>query len=140
MPRRLASPFRRVPLLLVGFISLLLLISVRFVVFANPDPVRAALELARQSGGYHFSADIVQYTDPTATICNAGRTSQREDMHMQGQTDLRTRLLEMPMLMVSPPMMTMVPMAMAMALPMHRKTCSAPAATLIMAKTPMVMV
>ncbi len=73
----------------------LLLVSVRVSAFAHPDPIRAALRLARKAGAYEFTADIVQHTDPVASIRNTGRTSKREDMHMQGQTNLQTRLMEM---------------------------------------------
>src|SRR4051794_2227439 len=58
------------------------------------DPVTAAWERARAAGSYHFTADLVQVTTPSATIANVGRSSRTETLHLEGQSDLRTSSLE----------------------------------------------
>ncbi len=81
--------------LLAAAIIFGLLFTVRLVAFASPDPVRAALEHARQAGTYHFNANVDQFTDPVPSVRNAGRTSRHHAMHMQGDNDLHARTMDM---------------------------------------------
>jgi len=50
---------------------------------------------AKEAGSYHFSADIVQTNTPLATIDNVGRQSKQDRLHVEGQTSLRDRKLDM---------------------------------------------
>lgn len=59
------------------------------------DPVTAAWSKARMAGSYHFTADVTQVTVPVANVTNVGRTSRTEQLHLEGQTDLRAKRLEM---------------------------------------------
>lgn len=60
-----------------------------------PDPVTAAWNKARTAGSYHFQSDVIQMTVPTAKVTNVGRTSQTQTFHVEGQTDILQRKLEM---------------------------------------------
>ncbi|MFN8487403.1 MAG: LamG-like jellyroll fold domain-containing protein [Caldilineaceae bacterium] len=59
------------------------------------DPVTAAWEKARAAGSYQFTSDVTQLTIPTAKITNVGRSSRTEQLHLEGQSDLRQRSMEM---------------------------------------------
>lgn len=59
------------------------------------DPVTAAWTKARAAGSYHFTANVTQVTVPVANVTNVGRTSRTEQLHLEGQTDLRAKRLEM---------------------------------------------
>jgi hypothetical protein len=61
----------------------------------NPDPVSAAWERAREAGSYHFAGDLLQVTTPSSTVANVGRTSQTDQLHLEGQIKLREQLAEM---------------------------------------------
>lgn len=62
---------------------------------SNDHAVTAAWEKARAAGSYHFSSDVTQVTVPVANVTNVGRTSRTEQLHLEGQTDLRRKRLEM---------------------------------------------
>lgn len=49
----------------------------------------------QRAGSYAFNADITQHTVPVASVYNVGQTSQRQDMRMQGETDLRNNAFNM---------------------------------------------
>src|SRR5512136_2165201 len=49
----------------------------------------------RDSGAYHFSADIVQTTIPKPTILNVGRTSKQDELHLDGQPRLPDKSLNL---------------------------------------------
>ncbi len=59
------------------------------------DVVKAAWARARQSGAYHFSADIQQTIIPEATVANVGRTSKQDSMHLDGQVNLPDQQLHL---------------------------------------------
>ena len=71
----------------------------RLVTAASPTPndqaVTAAWEKARAAGSYHFNSDVTQVTVPVANVTNVGRNSRTEQLHLEGQTDLREKRLEM---------------------------------------------
>jgi Ni/Co efflux regulator RcnB len=63
-----------------------------------PSPeqaVQRAWRLAQESGAYHFTTEIVQTTDPAPTLANVGRSSRRETLTIEGQTNLPERELLM---------------------------------------------
>ncbi|MEZ4673457.1 MAG: hypothetical protein R2932_04345 [Caldilineaceae bacterium] len=62
---------------------------------ANTDPVTAAWEKARDAIAYEFSSDVTQVSVPTATVANAGRTSQTHKVHLEGNSNLREQSLEL---------------------------------------------
>ncbi|MCA9980719.1 MAG: thrombospondin type 3 repeat-containing protein, partial [Anaerolineales bacterium] len=49
----------------------------------------------RQTGSYEFTADIIQHTIPVADVTTIGRASQRQEMHLQGETNLQQDHLTM---------------------------------------------
>ena len=53
------------------------------------DPVTAAWQKARASGSYNFDADMTQVTIPNASVTNVGRGSHSEQVHLEGQTNIR---------------------------------------------------
>jgi hypothetical protein len=61
----------------------------------QPDPVTAAWQRARASGSYRFSSEIVQQTTPSTAVTNVGRSGSTEQVHMEGQSDLRARTLDL---------------------------------------------
>ena len=58
---------------------------------AAPDPVTAAWQRAKAAGNYRFTSDITQVTLPLATVANVGHTSRTDQLHLEGQNDLRAR-------------------------------------------------
>jgi Ca2+-binding RTX toxin-like protein len=91
--------FRRIRLftllLFVGLFALGLALYPRLTSAVNPDPVAAALERARATGSYHFAADIQQTIIPNATPKNAGHASRREELRLEGRSDLRAASSEL---------------------------------------------
>ena len=77
--------------LCVLFLSLFLLNPAN--TSAGPG-LEAAWKRARQSGAYHFTADIVQNTIPLPTVTNVGRSSRQDAVHIEGQTNLPARALD----------------------------------------------
>lgn len=59
------------------------------------DAVSAAWQAAQKSGSYHFTSDVVQVTVPAATLLHVGSRSQREQVYLEGQTDLREQSMEL---------------------------------------------
>jgi hypothetical protein len=57
--------------------------------------VNSTWRLARASGGYTFSADIVQTTIPLPTIGNIGRSSKEYAYFVEGSTDFPNQAMEM---------------------------------------------
>ncbi len=86
-------------LLFTGLLSLILLASAgRLLQAAGPTAPRTlsqVWERARQAGSYRFTADIVQTAMPTASVENVGRRSRTDTLHVEGQTNLSDRSLEM---------------------------------------------
>jgi len=56
--------------------------------------VADAWRRAQDSGVYHFTADILQTRTPLPTPLNAGRQSQEQALHLEGQADLSAGKLE----------------------------------------------
>lgn len=81
--------------LLVAVLVVLLFALVRVTTFINPNPVRAAWQLARQAGNYHFAADIVQTTLPRVTVTNAGRRSRQDTLRLEGEADLQAQTMHL---------------------------------------------
>jgi hypothetical protein len=50
--------------------------------------VQAAWARARESGAYHFIADITQQNIPLPTVTNAGQRSRTDELHLEGRADL----------------------------------------------------
>ncbi|MEA3395909.1 MAG: hypothetical protein U9R05_00410 [Chloroflexota bacterium] len=57
--------------------------------------VQRAWRLAQESGAYHFSTEIVQTTYPAPALVNVGRSSRQDTLHIEGQTNLPARTLQM---------------------------------------------
>ncbi|MEF3274680.1 MAG: hypothetical protein K6356_09830 [Chloroflexus sp.] len=72
-----------------------LLIAVRWYPMVNPDPMRAAWQRALSTGTYRFDANVTIVTDPAPTPINAGRPPDRQDIYLQGTTDLPTETTEL---------------------------------------------
>src|SRR5687768_4332430 len=91
--RRRGLSFVVVMLASIGALGLSAAGSVIDVV--QPDPVAAAWRQARTAGSYRFTSDIVQVTIPRSAISNVGRTSQTDQLHLEGHTNLRQQSLEL---------------------------------------------
>src|SRR3990172_2417607 len=50
---------------------------------------------ARATGGYEFSADVVQTTIPLPGLANVGRSSKQQTLHIEGSTDFPKQTLEL---------------------------------------------
>ncbi|MCB0144559.1 MAG: hypothetical protein KDE50_32055 [Caldilineaceae bacterium] len=59
------------------------------------NPIAEAWVQARAASSYHFASDIVEVTIPTTTVVNVGSRSRVKDFHLEGQTDLRSSILEL---------------------------------------------
>jgi hypothetical protein len=59
------------------------------------NPVLAAWQAAQQRGSYAFSSDMNQTTTPLATIQNVGRKSRTTELHLEGESDLRNKRLDL---------------------------------------------
>ncbi len=62
---------------------------------ADKDPVNAAWRRAQESGVYHFSTTVVETTHPAPTVANVGRSSRKEQIYLEGETNLPERALQM---------------------------------------------
>ncbi|MBC8422435.1 MAG: hypothetical protein H8E01_00230, partial [Chloroflexi bacterium] len=63
-----------------------------------PSPeqmVQRAWQRAQEAGVYGFSTEIVQTTYPAPALVNVGRSSRKETLHIEGQTNLPERSLLM---------------------------------------------
>ncbi|MEZ4869224.1 MAG: RICIN domain-containing protein [Caldilineaceae bacterium] len=81
--------------ILVGALLLGLTVAPPLAIASPPDPITAAWEQVRAAGSYQFDADVTQLTVPVAKVTNVGRTSRTEQLHLEGQTDLRAQSLQM---------------------------------------------
>ena len=61
------------------------------------DQIMASWHRAQKAQTYSFSADLVQYTIPVASVTNVGQSSREDSLHMEGQTNLRDGSLFMKM-------------------------------------------
>ena len=59
------------------------------------DPLAEALHLAQAAGSYRFSSDITQVTVPTSKVSNVGRSSRTDQLHLEGETNLRDQSTHM---------------------------------------------
>ena len=50
--------------------------------------VRAAWQRAQEAGVYGFSTEIVQKTYPALALVNVGRSSRKDTIYLEGQTNL----------------------------------------------------
>jgi hypothetical protein len=62
---------------------------------AERSGMQAAWERARQAGSYRFTADVVQKTIPLPLVTNVGRQSREDTLHLEGQTSLPQRTLDL---------------------------------------------
>jgi hypothetical protein len=86
------------PLVLAIVASVLVIglaIQPRVAATAQPDPVSAAWAHARAAGSYHFDSTVTQVTIPSPKPSNVGRSSRTEQLHLEGQTNLRANTMEM---------------------------------------------
>ena len=85
--------------ILLSVLSLLLLsypfLTVSALQRTDMDVVKEAWERVHAAGSYRFTADIVQTTIPLPTVTNIGRTSRQETLHLEGETDLPARTMDM---------------------------------------------
>jgi hypothetical protein len=84
----------------IVFIAIAAPLALSAVVLARPgepDPLAAALERARAAGSYDFTSDITQVSVPTSKVTNVGRTSRTDRFHLEGQSNLAARSLQMHM-------------------------------------------
>ena len=63
----------------------------------STNPLVAAWDAGRSTGSYHFRSDVVQTTTPSATVANAGRTSESQTLFMEGDADLDASAMELSM-------------------------------------------
>ncbi|NUM44642.1 MAG: hypothetical protein HUU38_08030, partial [Anaerolineales bacterium] len=81
------------------WVSVLLVLPVWLARFSPASEARAEInntwEQARETGGYEFSADIVQTTIPLATVANIGRTSKQQAFHVEGSTDFSDQTMQL---------------------------------------------
>ncbi len=61
----------------------------------SKDVVAEVWQRVRAIGAYEFSADINQQVIPVASISNIGRSSQPQELHIEGTTNLQTQELAM---------------------------------------------
>jgi hypothetical protein len=80
-------------LVVLCVLALTLFVSPVLTTSADQNPLQAAWEKARQSGAYHFSADILQTLTPLPKVTNVGRQSRQDELHLEGQTDIRAQQL-----------------------------------------------
>ena len=57
--------------------------------------VQRAWQRAQEVGVYHFATDIAQTTYPAPRLTNVGRSSRQETLHIEGETDLPARTMQM---------------------------------------------
>src|SRR5262245_12812790 len=93
------SSHRRFLPLVLAIVAGVLVIGVaiqpRVASAVQPDPVSAAWARARDAGSYHFDSDVTQVTIPSPKPGNVGRSSRTEQLHLEGQTNLRANTMEM---------------------------------------------
>ncbi|MFN8440654.1 MAG: LamG-like jellyroll fold domain-containing protein [Caldilineaceae bacterium] len=65
------------------------------IVTPEGNPVTAAWEKAKAAGSYHFTSDVTQVTIPLPSLDNVGRSSRSENLHMEGQNDLRAQQMDL---------------------------------------------
>ncbi len=58
------------------------------------DPLTAAWDRVQAAGSYHFSSDVTQTTTPSASVLNAGRRSQTDQIYLEGMADLDATAME----------------------------------------------
>jgi hypothetical protein len=63
----------------------------------STNPLAAAWDAGRSTGSYHFRSDVVQTTTPSATVANAGRTSESQMLFMEGDSDVTATAMELTM-------------------------------------------
>jgi hypothetical protein len=61
----------------------------------STNPLVAAWDAGRSTGSYHFRSDVVQTTTPSATVANAGRTSESQTLFMEGDSDVTATAMEL---------------------------------------------
>ncbi|ABY36688.1 MAG TPA: hypothetical protein DEF43_10955 [Chloroflexus aurantiacus] len=81
------------PIVLAGIF--LLLIVVRIQPMVAPDPLRAAWQRAISTGAYQFSASVTVLTDPQPSPLTAGQAPERQEMFLDGQTDVKANTTEL---------------------------------------------
>ncbi len=79
----------RLTIVLFGAASVLSLALAIHKRTVETDPLAEALALAREAGSYRFTSDITQVTMPTSKVTNVGRSSRTEQLHLEGETNLR---------------------------------------------------
>ncbi|MCP4542733.1 MAG: hypothetical protein GY832_36890 [Chloroflexi bacterium] len=57
--------------------------------------ITEAWERARATGSYRYTADLVQTTIPKPLVTNVGQTSHRNEVHLEGESDLSDHTMHM---------------------------------------------
>ncbi len=77
-----------------------LFVAAPLVSQATPTPsaeqtVQRAWQRAQEIGVYHFGTEIAQTVYPAPALVNVGRSSRQSTLHLEGQTNLPERQLDM---------------------------------------------
>ena len=59
--------------------------------------IQRAWRAAHDAGVYHFTSDVVQTSYPAPALGNVGRSSTRNQLHLEGDVDLPARTMQMRM-------------------------------------------
>ncbi|MFN2286250.1 MAG: hypothetical protein ACK2UQ_17675, partial [Anaerolineae bacterium] len=87
-------PFKRFGAIF-STISIVLLLLPQAVSAIEPDGIASVWKQVQRSGAYRFTVDIQQTLNPLPTVQNVGRESKVETLHLEGQTDLNARQVQM---------------------------------------------
>jgi hypothetical protein len=82
-------------IILIAIASVLSLASSIGMPVVKPDLLSEALQRARLAGSYKFTCDVTQVKLPAISTSNIGRSSQTQQIHMEGQTDLASQTMQM---------------------------------------------
>ncbi|MEA3342286.1 MAG: hypothetical protein U9R15_20155, partial [Chloroflexota bacterium] len=93
--KRNSRPTCRMLLPVLAVLALALLAYPALTTSAEQNTIAAVWNRARESGVYHFSADVRQTTAPLSTVRNVGRASKEQAIHLEGETNLPDRQLHL---------------------------------------------
>ncbi len=62
---------------------------------AGADPIQTAWQRAKEAGFYKFDGDVTQITVPSGSVVNVGRSGRTEQLHLEGESDLRKSFLQL---------------------------------------------
>ncbi|MEZ4618197.1 MAG: hypothetical protein R2867_22155 [Caldilineaceae bacterium] len=63
--------------------------------YAQQDAIHQVWQQVRAIGAYGFQANIIQYEIPAASVQNVGRTGERHELRIEGDTDLNAEIMQM---------------------------------------------